>query len=94
MNLDNLWGLRGNGSLIVRRCRFLDGPITMDELLDYQLGSKPFPRRTPRQTENNKPNAKQRKQLANFRRRLVETTGSAGTDVETHWQDILKTLDN
>lgn len=91
MNLDNLWGLRGNGNLIVRRCRFLDGPITMDELLDYQLGSKPFPRRTIGDG-NGRPTQAERKLLADYRRQLVETTGNAGTDTETHWSKIL--LDN
>lgn len=66
-------------TLILDRCRELDGPITQNELRAFQLGSKPFPRRAAAPLTQRVITLAEREKLVAIRSAQV----AAGVEIET-----------
>jgi hypothetical protein len=73
--------------LILNRCRELDGPITQSQLAMFQLGSKPFPRRSAPLSTQRVITQAEREKLVAFRSSQV----AAGIEIEVgeSWQILV-----
>lgn len=77
--------------LILNRCRELDGPLTQSQLAAFQLGSKPFPRRSAPLSTQRVITQAEREKLVAIRSAQV----AAGVEIETlgeSWQILVDNL--
>lgn len=74
-------------TLILDRCRELDGPLTQSQLSMFSLGSKPFPRRAAGQSTQRVITLAEREKLVAIRSAQV----AAGIEIEVgeSWQILV-----